>query len=180
MPFTGWQNFFVIMGSSAGALIGLQFVVMTLVSEIPMNKDIQRAGSAFATPTIVHFAAVLLLSAVSCAPWHTLWGAAGVWGVLGIAGLFYMIIVIRRVRRQTVYSLEFEDWLCHIFLPLVGYGLLVASAGAVLGKFRGALFGGGASVLVLLFTSIHNAWDAVTYHVYVNRHKHRNAQPSKE
>jgi hypothetical protein len=28
----GWQNFYVIVGSSAGALIGLQFVVMTLIA----------------------------------------------------------------------------------------------------------------------------------------------------
>ena len=28
-----WQNFYVIVGSSAGALIGLQFVVMSLISE---------------------------------------------------------------------------------------------------------------------------------------------------
>lgn len=25
-PLSGWQNFYVIVGSSAGALIGLQFV----------------------------------------------------------------------------------------------------------------------------------------------------------
>jgi hypothetical protein len=34
----------------------------------------------------------------------------------------------------------------------------------------GALFGVGAAVLLLLFIGIHNAWDAVTYHVFVNKH----------
>ena len=29
---SGWENFYVIVGSSAGALIGLQFVVMTLIA----------------------------------------------------------------------------------------------------------------------------------------------------
>ncbi|MFZ1072124.1 MAG: hypothetical protein WAO21_01690 [Verrucomicrobiia bacterium] len=29
----GWENFYVIVGSSAGALIGLQFVVITLIKE---------------------------------------------------------------------------------------------------------------------------------------------------
>ena len=28
-----WQNFYVIVGSSAGALIGLQFVVITLIAD---------------------------------------------------------------------------------------------------------------------------------------------------
>jgi len=60
----GWENFYVIVGSSAGALIGLQFVVITLISEIPIVRDAERAGSAFATATIVHFGAVLLLAAI--------------------------------------------------------------------------------------------------------------------
>jgi hypothetical protein len=30
---SSWENFYVIVGSSAGALIGLQFVVMTLIAE---------------------------------------------------------------------------------------------------------------------------------------------------
>jgi len=31
-----------------------------------------------------------------------------------------------------------------------------------------ALFGVDTAVLLLLFTGIHNAWDAVAYHVLVN------------
>jgi hypothetical protein len=34
---------------------------------------------------------------------------------------------------------------------------------------RVALFIVAAAVLVLLFVGIHNAWDAVTYHVFVRR-----------
>jgi hypothetical protein len=52
----------------AGALIGLQFVVITLVADSPNSRDMERASSAFATPTIVHFGAVLLLSAILSAP----------------------------------------------------------------------------------------------------------------
>jgi VIT1/CCC1 family predicted Fe2+/Mn2+ transporter len=32
-----------------------------------------------------------------------------------------------------------------------------------------ALFAIGAAVLLLLFVGIHNAWDAVTYHVFVSK-----------
>ncbi len=32
-----------------------------------------------------------------------------------------------------------------------------------------ALFGVGAATLLLLFIGIHNAWDAVAYHVLVNK-----------
>ena len=63
-----WENFYVIVGSSAGALIGLQFVVMTLIAERPAAQKDAKAGAAFATPNLVHFAAVLLLSALLSAP----------------------------------------------------------------------------------------------------------------
>ena len=33
------------------------------------------------------------------------------------------------------------------------------------------LFVVAAAALLLLFTGIHNAWDAVTYHVYFQRHR---------
>jgi hypothetical protein len=36
---------------------------------------------------------------------------------------------------------------------------------------REALFGVGGAVLLLLFIGIHNAWDAVTYHVFVKNHR---------
>ena len=41
----GWENFYVIVGSSAGALIGLQFVVITLIADMPIAR-----GQAQAEP----------------------------------------------------------------------------------------------------------------------------------
>jgi hypothetical protein len=35
---SGWGNFYVIVGSAAGALIGLQFVVMTLIADRPPQR----------------------------------------------------------------------------------------------------------------------------------------------
>jgi hypothetical protein len=69
-PFSGWENFYVIVGSSAGGLIGLQFVVITLIADFPITTDAEPAGSAFAKPTIVHFGSVLLIAAILSAPWQ--------------------------------------------------------------------------------------------------------------
>ena len=71
-----WDSFYGILGSAAATLIGLQFVVMTLVAEKPSIHS-AAAGAAFATPTIVHFCAVLLLSALLGA-WHRTGGTAAV------------------------------------------------------------------------------------------------------
>ena len=114
---TGWQNFYVIVGSSAGALIGLQFILITLLVYIPVGEGGAQAGQAFATPTIIHFGAVLLLAGIITAPWQGIAPAAILWGLLGLGGLVYTAIVARRVRRQAAYQAEFEDWLFHVLLP---------------------------------------------------------------
>jgi len=161
---SGWENFYVIVGSSAGALIGLQFVVVTLIAERPPLRAVE-AGAAFATPSVVHFGVVLLLSAIMSAPWHTIGAVGVVWGFVGISGIVYAIIVARRMRLQSTYRPVFEDWLFHCLLPLAAYGILAVTAYEARSNARPALFLVGAATLVLLFVGIHNAWDAVTYHV---------------
>src|SRR5207253_10016355 len=100
---SGWQNFYVIVGSSAGALIGLQFVVMTLIANMPITRGDAQAGDAFTTPTVVHFGAVLLLSAVVSAPWDGIAAVAVLWGLMGFGGAVYVVLVARRLRSQTAY-----------------------------------------------------------------------------
>jgi len=161
-----WENFYVIVGSSAGALIGLQFVVMTLLADKPPPAD---ANAAYSTPTIVHFSAVLLLSALLRAPWHGIAPAAMLWGLIGLCGFVYELIIARRISRWSTYQPAFEDWFFHVMLPLAAYALLAASSVAAFWRAEEALFALGAATLMLLFAGIHNAWDAVTWHVVVRR-----------
>ena len=172
----GWENFYVIVGSSAGALIGLQFVVLTLIAERPPLRAAE-AGAAFATPTIVHFGVVLLLSAVVSVPWHEIGIVSVVWGLVGFCGIIYTVVVARRLRVQTTYKPVFEDWLFHVLLPFAAYAMAAASAFMAQSLARPATFVIGAAALLLLFIGIHNAWDAVTYHVLVSRGKQRGVEP---
>jgi hypothetical protein len=145
------------------------FVVITLIADKPIATGQALAGDAFATPTIVHFGAVLLLSAIVSAPWHGVSSAAVLWGLLGLAGIVYEIIVARPMRMQSVYTPQFEDWLFHVLLPFAAYTTLAGSAYAARSRAHGAMFGIGAAallLLLLLFIGIHNAWDAVTYHIF--------------
>ena len=163
-----WGNFYVIVGSAGGALIGLQFVVMTLISQrtperVARSED---AGAAFGTPNVVHFGIVLLLSAVGSVPWHGFGSVCLVWGIIGVAAMAYTVLVIRRMRSQRAYKPVFEDWLFHALLPFVAYVMLTVSGLVASSHARRGLFFVGAATLLLLFVGIHNAWDAVTYHVY--------------
>ncbi len=163
MPvLTTWQNFYVIIGSSAGALTGLMFVVITLIAGSRAQRTSEPIA-AFSTPSVVHFCAALLIAAILCAPWQALWNASLLLGLCGLGGMTYVAIVARRARRQTDYAPVLEDWLWHTVFPLVSYTALVIAAIMLPGTPALALFVTGAATVLLLFIGIHNAWDNVTY-----------------
>jgi hypothetical protein len=167
-PFAAWENFYVIVGSSAGALTGLQFVVMALVAEVRPAGGVQDVN-AFGTPTVVHFSGTLLIAAIVSAPWQRLISAGAALAVCGVAGCIYSLIVIRRARRATTYQAVLEDWFWFVILPLIAYvDLLIAAL--VLQRSTGpALFAVAGATLVLLFAGIRNAWDTVIYVALIRR-----------
>jgi hypothetical protein len=151
-------------------LIGLQFVVLTLIAQRPIRGvDMAQAGAAFSTPTIVHFATALLLAGILCAPWSGIVAAAITWGIVGLCGLVYSLVVAWRMQTQSVYQPVFEDWLFHILLPIVAYTTLVMTAYETHSHAYEALFAVAGAALLLLFVGIHNAWDGITYHVLTRK-----------
>jgi hypothetical protein len=177
--FTAWESFYVIIGSSAAALMGLQFVVMVLGAEISVQSSVQTTR-AFGTPTIVHFGAVLLNSAILSAPWRRLSSAAIAIAAFSAVGLFYTFIVVWHARRQTSYTLVLEDWAFHTVLPSLSYAALLVG-GIFLPRDAGPwLFVIAAAALLLLFVGIHNAWDAVTYIALQRRTKVEPGEPAPD
>jgi hypothetical protein len=157
-----WESFYVIVGSSAGALTGLQFVVMALVADQP-GRGGHNEIAAFGTPNVVHFMAVLLIGAIISAPWEELNHAALVTGLFGLIGIFYTAIVTRRASHTERYQPVLEDWIFHVVLPFVSYILLLAASVALTRFDTPSLFAIGAASLILLVVGVHNAWDTVTY-----------------
>jgi hypothetical protein len=164
---TGWADFYLITGTAAAALTGLQFVVQTLLASAPRaavaGADAEAGTAAFGTPTVVHFALALVLSAVLCAPWHAYRGLCATLGVLAAGALVYSAIVLRRALRQRTYVPVAEDWLWHIVLPSAAYTAVLATAVLVGDGAEGPLFLVAAATLLLVCVGIHNAWDTVTY-----------------
>jgi hypothetical protein len=164
MPqLTEWESFYVIVGSSAAALTGLMFVVITLIADLEAQRTSGGALAAFGTPTVVHFCAALIVSAILSAPWHSLTRVAAAVAVCGIWGVTYTLIVARRARRQNTYQPVFEDWLWHTVLPLGSYAALLLAAIVLPGNAERSLFVVAAAVLSLVLIGIHNSWDTVTY-----------------
>ena len=162
-----WEAFYLITGSAAAALTGLQFVVQTLIASdaarMPVTDDPEAGISAFGTPTVVHFALAMVVSAVMCAPWPNSKSLHVTLAALALGALAYLGIVTRRAWRQTVYKTEAYDWFWYVILPIVAYLALMVSGLAVEAHGDAPFFVVAGSSLLLVCVGIHNAWDTVTF-----------------
>ena len=159
---SAWNSFYVMMGSSAAALTGLVFIVVTLI------RDQRRRGSeagmaTFTTPTVVHFGCALFTSALMSAPFGSLIPIAIVLVLVGAGGLFYVVRIAIQTSRLQSYRPDVEDWAWHVGLPSVAYATLIIGAIAMLGAAAPALYAPAAAVALLILIGIHNAWDVVTF-----------------
>jgi hypothetical protein len=161
----GWDNFYVLIGSSSGGLIGLMFVVVTLTSGRD-RPTMLRAAGLFLTPTVAHFAVVLATSAVAMAPGLPGWLRGAVFGVILLIGLIYAAracVGIARPRPGAAPSHGSDLW-CYGAAPTAIYAGLVTVVGLTF-WFRAAWAPTAMAglLLALLLISIRNAWDLITW-----------------
>ncbi len=161
-PLTEWETFYVIIGSSAGALTGLQFVVIALGAEAKVLGG-EAELRAFATPTVVHFCIVLLLGAILSTPAQTTASVSLCLAACGLGGLGYACRVVVHARRQKGYAPVLSDWVWHAGLPLAAYGFLLAAGVTTWWHPAPGLYVVAATALLLLYIGIHNAWDAAVW-----------------
>jgi hypothetical protein len=159
---SSWNSFYVMTGSSAAALTGLVFIVVTLISEKDTAKS-DSGMSTYTTPTVVHFSCALLTSAIMAAPFASLLPIAVILGLAGVAGVVYVALIAGRQARLRTYRPDMEDWAWNVVLPFIAYGTLTAGAIALPVSAAGALYAPAAAVALFIAIGIHNAWDVVTF-----------------
>jgi hypothetical protein len=177
VPLSAWQNFYVIIGSSAGALTGLQFVVMTLIAQTRLAAQDSSGIRAFGTPTVIHFCSALFIGAIMTIPWASATGLAITLLVAGAAGVVYSLMVIWHARRAK-YNPDLEDWVWYTGLPITGHATLLAVAFLLWWHVPAALYVLAADSLVFLLLGLHNAWDTITY--VVVQHANRSHKTDRE
>ncbi|HEY2553698.1 MAG TPA: hypothetical protein VGI15_00480, partial [Candidatus Cybelea sp.] len=119
--------------------------------------------SAFSTPIVMHFCAVLFVSAVLIAPWHRMTLPGALIGLLTLYALAYVGRGALRTRRLTGYTPDLDDWTWYWILPLAAYSAIFGGAIGLEIVPVDALFALASGVLLLIFIGIRNAWDIVTY-----------------
>jgi hypothetical protein len=176
-----WQNFYMIMGTAAATLTGLMFVSTTLLAGIDTHTPIANAGiSAYNTPTVVQFSAVLMLAGILSAPWQTFSMISLLLGLLGLGMVLYSIIVMRRMRRVPHYQSTLEDWAWYLALPLLANVALIVAAWMFPDNPSPALYIVGSAMLLLLIVGIRNAWDNVTFLALKRTHTHPENEPTEK
>lgn len=160
--FSAWSAFYTLTGSSAAALTGLTFVVITLLrdSEKPSATDgIPRVSAA----TVVHFTAALMISGILLAPWPTLLAPCTLLGLAGALGVSYQCRLTADTSRASSYKPDVEDRVWYTFLPMFAYAVLLGGAIALTTVAHVAVYAPAAGIALLILVGIHNSWDIVTF-----------------
>src|SRR6266851_7391412 len=157
----GWHEFYLLVGTSAAALTGLMFVVISISPETIAERP--KAGvRAFVTPTMVFFTTALAVSALMLVPHLAPSALAALLALASVAGIAYLLWV-RGHHHWREGKLDAEDWVFFIGLPFLSYVLLLVAAIAI---WRGSAPGAPMLAFVtvlLLVVGIHNAWDLVIW-----------------
>ena len=160
-----WHEFYLLIGTAAGTLIGLMFVAAS-ISASYMTEKHQPGIQSFYTPTVVHFASVLITCVVLLAPL-----AATPLGVvllaIGLTGLGYASFVwVRMGRRGYTSTIDLVDRFWYALSPVAGHLLLVAAAVMLLlvGEDY-SLDVLAAAIVLLLLAALRNAWDITAWAV---------------
>jgi len=169
-----WQNFYILISTASATLIGLMFVATSLAVGLHRQYAEMDAGiSAFNTPTMFHFCAVLVISAALTAPWQQVQSVRVLLGVVSLVGFVYLTFVSKRMQNVPERPTPMHDWVWYLVLPLCAYiGLFITALALSLNPAIGLYFV-GLALLLLLLISIRNAWDLVTFLV-IERSNHKN------
>ena len=160
--FEGWENYYLMVGSSAAALIGLMFVVMTLTAGRDPT-EIERGKKVYSSPIVWHLAVVLVLSGAATAPVMPVRLFAGITICLGFLGIRLGVRSVIGISRFFNAPDRSFDAIWYGVAPALVCVGLVAAGWAMFVGHRWAPAAVGADLMALLLVSIHAEWDLVTY-----------------
>ena len=158
--FDGWSNFFLMAGGAAAVLIGLIFVVISLMRDAPRSQVL--AGSRlYMGPIVLGVSFVLALSAAALTPGLTRNEFAAITGAVALWGLVRGILSTAGIGR--LKQVHWTDlWFYGVF-PVLLYLALGLVAIGLWRDLWWAQKGVAAVVTAALLLAIRNEWDLITW-----------------
>jgi hypothetical protein len=162
--FHGWHDFFLLVGTAAGTLVGLMFVAASIGATV-FKEENRPALEIFLGPTVAHFTAVLVLAILALPPVHTWQTLAGLFAVVSLIGLVYALRVIAQFLRGP-FKVELVDWIFYITMPALAYCALLVSSWLLYRESEWGLEAAAVSMIALMLAAIRNAWDMMLFIVF--------------
>ncbi len=162
--FEGWDNYFVLTGTASGGLIGLLFVVITLTSGIDRGRAL-KASEVYMTPNLVHFAVVLVSSALVLAPRLSPQLTAVILAGAALSGLGNAARTCRGIAdfAKSGNPPHWSDMPLYGFAPGALYVCLLGVAAAIWTQASIAATALAVLAMALMLLAIRNAWDLITW-----------------
>ena len=157
-----WHEFYTLLGTVAGTLVGLLFVAASVSSGVFASGH--SALRVFLSASVVNFGSILAVSLIVLAPLRN-WAVLGVMIVgCGLVGLAYYGLAWRDAMRDGLSAaIDLEDRVWYFALPVVGY-LFVAGSGVTLAlQSDPGCWALALSTAMLLMVGMHNAWDITVW-----------------
>jgi hypothetical protein len=153
-----WHDFYVLVGTAAGTLIGLTFVAASIGSGLftDAHKDMMKA---FITPTVIHFCAVLFVCFLVTVPSVSSITLGSFSSLIALIGVGYSCGTWLRMRKRYSSTTSFADRLWYALVPTGGY--LILATAALEPLIRSSLVHSAwiaVALCILLLAGIRNAW----------------------
>jgi hypothetical protein len=157
-----WHDFYVLVGTASATLVGLMFVAASIGSSV-FTEEHRAPMTAFITPTVAHFAAVLFASLIVSIPTHSWRTLGGLLAAGGLAGSIYCGRILVQIIVRHRFNVDLTDRLFYALIPALGYLLVLVSAVLLLMQSAASANLIAAALLTLLFAGIRNAWDMMVW-----------------
>ena len=162
--FEHWGEFYLLVGSAAAVLIGLIFVVVTLMQDKP-RSTLLSGSRYYMGPVVLNVSFVLVLSAVALAADITPAAMGLICAAIALWGFARSIMSFTGIR-TLVWDEEPPHWTDAWFygaIPAVIYIGLAIVAWAFRTDQHWAVNGVAVVINAILLISIRNEWDLVTW-----------------
>jgi len=161
--FEHWGEFYLLAGSAAAVLIGLIFVVVTLMQD--RSRSSVLAGSKlYMGPVVLQVSFVLVLSAAALTPEISAEEYATVAAAVALWGLYRGVQSIVGINALTGEDKPHwtDVWFYGAIPTVLSLGLAVVSWGFWRAA-EWAVFGVATVTTAILLLAIRNEWDLVTW-----------------
>lgn len=163
LPLADWRDFYVMIGTASGVIVGAAFIVATLAAGLE-ERTLGLRG--FISPTTVHLGSVLVGSAILMVPTLTRTSLMVLLGAGGIGGAIYSLLVAARIWHM---KLDLSDRASYAVLPVVIYAAMALAAFMAQWAIERSLEILAAALVALLVIGMRNAWDMASFMITRNR-----------